>query len=53
MLELRTFIGDAELHGSSKPEELTANDLIAEMRNGPSNALKEGLDNAEEPIVVV
>ena len=26
---------DAELHGVSKPEELTADDLIAEM-NGPS-----------------
>ena len=43
---------DAELHGVSKSEELTADDLIAEV-NGPSNALKEGLDNAEEPIVVV
>ena len=44
---------DAELHGVSKPEELTADDLIAEM-NGPSNAALEeaGLKSTEEPIVV-
>ena len=42
---------DAELQGVSKPEELTADDLIAEM-NGHSKALKEGSDSAEEPVVV-
>ena len=42
---------DAELHGLSKPEDLTADDLIAEM-HGPSNAAVKEAESAEEPIVV-
>ena len=41
---------DAELHGVSKPEELTADDLIAETFEVVVE--EAGLKSAEEPIVV-